>query len=123
LSTKTVTNKALTSNTATLTTGSAHGFEVGQSVTVSGVDNTFNGTHTITAVPTATTFRFAKTASDVASEAVSPAGSAVRNRGYLAVSDFDSQGSTSTYNVPGSDTYNPDLPIDFIIASTEDPTA
>lgn len=122
-STKTVTNKALTSNVATLTTGAAHGFEVGQSVTISGVDATFNGTYTITATPTDTTFRYAKTAADVASAAVSPAGSAVRNRGYLAVSDFDSQGSTDSYNVPGGETYNPDLPIDFIIASSEDPTA
>jgi len=122
-STKTVTNKALTSNIATLTTGAAHGFEVGQSVTVSSVDSTFNGTYTITAVPTTTTFRYAKTATDVASTAVSPAGSVLRNRGYLAVSDFASQGSTSTYNVPGSEEYNADLPVDFIIASTEDPTA
>lgn len=122
-STKSVNNKALTSNVATLTTSSAHGFEVGQTVVITGVDATFNGTHTITAVPTTTTFRYAKTAADVASAAVSPTGSAVRQRGYLAVSDFESQGSTDTYNVPGSDTYNPDSAIDFIIASTEDPTA
>jgi hypothetical protein len=121
-STKTITNKALTSNIATLTTGAAHGFEVGQSVTVSTVDSTFNGTYTITAVPTTTTFRYAKTATDVASTAVSPAGSVLRNRGYLAVTDFTSQGSTSSYNVPGSEEYNADLPVDFIIASTEDPT-
>jgi len=87
------------------------------------VDSTFNGTYTITAVPTTTTFRYAKTANDVSSAAVSPVGSAVRQRGYLAVSDFESQGSTDTYNVPGSDTYNPDNAIDFIIASTEDPSA
>ena len=122
-STKTVSNKAITSNIATLTTGAAHGFEVGQSVTVSGVDSTFNGTYTITAVPTTTTFRYALTASDVASTAVSPVGSVLRNRGYLAVTDFDSQGSTSSFNVPGSEEYNADLPVDFIIASTEDPTA
>lgn len=122
-STKTVTNKALTSNIATLTTGAAHGFEVGQSVTVSSVDATFNGTYTITAVPTPTTFRYAKTAGDVASTAVSPAGSVLRNRGYLAVSDFASQGSTTAYNVPGNTDYNADAPIDFIIASSEDPTA
>ena len=122
-STKTVTNKALTSNVATLTTGAAHGFEVGQSVTVSTVDSTFNGTYTITAVPTTTTFRYAKTATDVASTAVSPVGSVIRNRGYLAVTDFTSQGSTSSYNVPGNEEYNQDLPVDFIIASTEDPTA
>lgn len=121
-STKAISNKALTSNIATLTTSTAHGFEVGQSVTVSTVDSTFNGTYTITAVPTTTTFRYAKTATDVASTAVSPAGSVIRNRGYLAVTDFTTQGSTSAYNVPGSEEYNADLPVDFIIASTEDPT-
>lgn len=123
IDTNTVTNKALTSNVATLTTGTAHGFEVGQSVTVSGVDATFNGTHTITATPTPTTFRFNKTATDVTSAAVSPVGDVIRNRGYLSVSDFASQGSTTEYNVPGSDTYNADEDVDFIIASTEDPTA
>jgi hypothetical protein len=122
-STKAISNKAITSNIATLTTSTAHGFEIGQSVTVSDVDSTFNGTYTITAVPSTTTFRYAKTASDVASTAVSPAGSVLRNRGYLAVTDFSSQGSTSSYNVPGSEEYNADLPVDFIIASTEDPTA
>jgi hypothetical protein len=122
-STKTITTKARTSGTVTLTTGAAHGFEVGQSVVIAGVDAALNGTYTITAVPTTTTFRYAKAGDDIASGAVSPVGSAVRQRGYLAVSDFESQGSTDTYNVPGSDTYNPDAAIDFIIASTEDPTA
>ena len=122
-STNTVSNKALTSNVATLTTGTAHGFTAGQTVVVTGVDSTFNGTHVITATPTTTSFRFAKTNADVASTPVSPAGEVVRQRGYLAVSDFASQGSTTSYNVPGSDTYNPDLPIDFIVASSEDPTS
>lgn len=60
-----ITNKALTSNVATLTSA-AHGFEVGQTVVVAGVDSTFNGTYTITAVAT-NTFSYAKTASDVSS--------------------------------------------------------
>jgi len=122
-STNTVSNKSLTSNVATLTTGTAHGFEVGQTVVVSGVDSTFNGTHVITATPSTTSFRYAKTNADVASTPVSPAGEVVRQRGYLAVDDFESQGSTSSYNVPGGEDYNPDLPIDFIIASSEDPTS
>jgi len=122
-STNTVSNKSLTSNVATLTTGTAHGFTTGQTVVVTGVDSTFNGTHVITATPTTTSFRFAKTNADVASTPVSPAGEVVRQRGYLAVSDFESQGSTSGYNVPGTDDYNPDNPIDFIIASSEDPTS
>lgn len=42
---------------------------------------------------------------------------------YTYVSDFASQGSTTAYNVPGSEEFNPDNPVDFIIASNEDPTA
>ncbi len=66
--TATVTNKALTSNVATLTTSAAHGFAVGMTAEVSGVDATFNGSYTITAV-TSTTFSYAKTASNVTSTA------------------------------------------------------
>lgn len=63
----TVSNKALTSNVATLTTSAAHGFTVGMFVTVAGVDATFNGTYLVTDAPTTTTFRYAKTATDVVS--------------------------------------------------------
>jgi N4-gp56 family major capsid protein len=62
-----VTNKALTSNVATLTTSAAHGLGVGQVVTVSGVDSVFNGTYTITVVGSTTTFSYAKTNADVSS--------------------------------------------------------
>lgn len=61
----TVSNKALTSNVATLTTSAAHGFQVGDMVVVAGVDSTFNGTHTVTAVGSATTFSYAVTATNV----------------------------------------------------------
>jgi len=66
--------KSLTSNVATLTTTAAHNLFVGDSVTVSSVDATFNGTYTITAVPSNVSFRFAKTASNVANTSVSPVG-------------------------------------------------
>jgi hypothetical protein len=46
-------------------------------IVITGVDATFNGTYTITAVPTTTTFTYAKTASNVASTAVSPVGTGV----------------------------------------------
>ena len=120
--TASVSNKILTSNVATLTTSAAHGLFTGDSVVVSSVDATFNGTYTITTVGSNTTFSYAKVASNVASAAVSPVGSAVRQRGYTAVTDFASQGSTSTYNVPGNSDYNADNAVDFIIASSEDPT-
>ena len=66
-----VSNKALTSNVATVTTSSSHGFFSGDSVTVAGVDATFNGTYTIASVPSNTTFTYAKTASNVGSTAAS----------------------------------------------------
>jgi hypothetical protein len=71
-----VSNKALTSNVATLTTSLAHDFNVGNSITVTGVDATFNGTYVVTAT-TSTTISYAKTASNVTSVAVSPYGSVV----------------------------------------------
>ena len=67
--TATVTNKALTSNVATLTTSAAHGFAVGMEIVVTDVDATFNGTYTIASVPSTTTFTYAKTASNVTSQA------------------------------------------------------
>jgi hypothetical protein len=75
----TVNNKALTSNVATLTTSAAHNYLAGDVVTITGVDATFNGTFNIIAVPTATTFTYAKTASNVTSAAVSPTGTATVN--------------------------------------------
>jgi len=69
-----VSNKALTSNVATLTTSAAHGFAVGDKVGVSGVDSTFDGEFTVVAVPSTVTFTYAKTATDVISAAVSPTG-------------------------------------------------
>ena len=69
-----ISNKALTSNVATLTTSAAHGLAVDDQVWIEGVDSTFNGKYTVTGVPTTTTFTYAKTASNVASTAVSPVG-------------------------------------------------
>ena len=72
--TNTVTNKALTSNVATLTTGTDHTYRAGDVVVVSSVDATFNGTYSIIAVPTSTTFTYAKTNANVTSAAVDPVG-------------------------------------------------
>ena len=79
---KTVSNKALTSNVATLTTSATHGYLVGDVVVVSGVDATFNGTFSITAVPTTTTFTYAKTATNVSSAAASGSSSVAARRYY-----------------------------------------
>lgn len=72
-----VTNKAISNNVATLTTSTAHGYSIGTIITVSGVDATFNGAYRITAVPSTTTFTYAKTNANIASTAVSPEGSVI----------------------------------------------
>jgi hypothetical protein len=83
-----VTNKALTSNVATLTMSAAHGLEVGDVVWVEGIDATFNSTtgpYTVASVPTATTFTYAKTAADVPSTAVSSSSAKVHEVGKICV--------------------------------------
>ena len=117
-----VSNKARTDNLATLTTSAAHGFAAGETVTVSGVSG-FNGTYDIASVPSDTTFTFASTGSDVTSTAVSPAGSAEVAPDSRVVTILPNPDEPGTYNVPGNVNYNADDDIDYIILSSEDPTA
>jgi hypothetical protein len=73
--TKAITNKVLSSNVATLTVGSGHGFSVGQTVKVTDVDSTFNGTYVITATAT-TTISYVCVALNVSSTSVGGAAAA-----------------------------------------------
>ena len=75
----TISNKALTTNVATLTTGAVHGYAIGDVVTIGGVDTTFDGTYVVASVPTTTTFTYALTTANVTSAAVSPVGIVSRN--------------------------------------------
>lgn len=69
-----VNNKARTGTTATLTTSATHTLEVGNTVTIAGVDSALNGKVVITGV-TATTFTYTTaTSGTIASAAVSPVG-------------------------------------------------
>jgi len=72
--TASITNKSLTTNVALITTSSNHNFATGWTVLISGVDDVFDGTFTITSVPTSTTFTYALISGDVSSTAVDPAG-------------------------------------------------
>jgi hypothetical protein len=90
--TKSVSNKALTSNVATLTTSATHGFAVGDIAVVTGVDATFNGTHYVTGVPTTTTFTFAKTNANVTSAVATGSVSVSLQRRFAAVSRDASDG-------------------------------
>jgi hypothetical protein len=86
-STKTVSNKALTSNIATLTTSTTHALVAGDTVTVSGVDSTFNGEYEVIATPTTSTFTYSKTASNVGSTAAS--GSVLRAADVLEIDTYE----------------------------------
>lgn len=116
-----VTNKSITSNIATLTTGSAHGFSAGDSVTINGVDETFDGSFVILAVPTTTTFTYAVVAEDVAP--ASATGGATVAAGARAVTELTSgDGDADDFNVPGNVKFNADKDIDYVVNSVEDPT-
>lgn len=66
---KTITNVARTSNVVTITTSAAHGYSVGDSVTVTATSTTgVNGTFTIATVGS-TTFTYAQTGTDIGSTA------------------------------------------------------
>lgn len=67
--TEPITNKQLTTNVATLT-ANGHGLSIGQTVKITDVDTTFNGTYVVTGVTT-NTFSYACVATDVSSTIVS----------------------------------------------------
>jgi hypothetical protein len=59
----TVSNKSLSSGVATITTATDHNLLVGNTVAVSSVDNTFNGSYVVASVPTDKTFTYARSLS------------------------------------------------------------
>ncbi|CAB4640828.1 unannotated protein [freshwater metagenome] len=73
----TVTGASLLSRVVTLTTASPHGFVAGNSVVVAGVGAPYDGTYSVVAVPTTTTFTYAKTELDIAFAAKT--GAVIRN--------------------------------------------
>ena len=75
-----ITNKALTSEVATLTTSTTHNLTAGQVVTITGVDGTFNGTYAVATAPTGTTFTYAKPGATNVSSAALAASFSVNNK-------------------------------------------
>ena len=99
-----VSNFALASNVATITTSVAHNFTVGQRVRVADVVNAnFNGVFTVLTVPSSTTFTYAKTYSGTISSTAASAGTAlalVVETVECAVNELPEEG-TFTVNVSG----------------------
>jgi hypothetical protein len=100
-----VTNKALTSNVATLTTSTVHGLVAGDSVWVEGVGSPFDSTtalYTVVAAPTTTTFTYAITNANIASAAVSSSAAKVNKPGNIlfeSTSNLVSSGYLTTGNI------------------------
>jgi hypothetical protein len=108
--TRTVTNKALTSNIATLTTSANHTYLAGDVVVVSGVDATFNGTFNIIAVPTATTFTYAKTNANVTSAVATGTAAVSARRKFSGIARDASDGVIKAFK---DATTKPTSTIDF----------
>jgi hypothetical protein len=67
---RTITNVAKTSGVVTITTSAAHGFSIGDSVTVAATSTTaVNGTFTVDTVPTTTTFTYLQSGGNIGSTA------------------------------------------------------
>lgn len=85
--TRTVTTKALTDNVATLTFSATHNMVAGDTVTVAGVDTTFDGEFEITSTPTTSQISYVKTATNVTSGAAS--GTASRAADVLEIDTYE----------------------------------
>lgn len=91
-----VTNKALTSNVATIT-APGHSVAQGDTISVAGVDATFNTLGVVVSAVTGTTISYAKTASNVASTA------ATGTVGVVTTVDTFSNSFTNFFTGPNDD--------------------
>lgn len=73
---KVITNKALSSNVATITTSIPHGISAGTFITIKNVDSTFNGSYSVVGTPQNNTLTYAKVSASVASTVVPGSASA-----------------------------------------------
>lgn len=62
---RSIVSKTRFSNSAALTTSDVHNLSVGESVTVTSVDSTFNGTFVVTGVPSSTTFTYTNSGANI----------------------------------------------------------
>ena len=81
-------NKEITSNLATLTTSGAHYMAKGDWVTIQDIDATFDGTYEIISTTT-NTFSYYKNNTNIASEAISPPGTYIRNSTVNEIKQYD----------------------------------
>ena len=122
----TITNLAVASNVATVTTSAAHTFAVGDEVIIDALEDSvgevYDGTYTITVVPSTTTFRFAFTGDNLTAEAATGTATVLAgSREVTTLPDVNTESDGD--NVPGAVDFNADEPIDFVLNSSEDPAS
>ena len=74
-----IVEKSITTDVATIKTSQANNFRVGDSVKIQGVDSIFDGTATITAINSPTSFSFSKANADIATTVVNSVNAVVAN--------------------------------------------
>jgi hypothetical protein len=117
--------------TAKITFGANPGLEVGDILKVEnlGVDFNHSGAVVTNITSNIVSYTIAGSAvsSNVTADVVNNSRIAVLNSvdetPYVAVTELTAGGDSSTYNVPGNKDYNPDVAVDRIIISNENPTA
>lgn len=103
-----VTNKVKDNNVGTITTSGAHYFDPGDVVVLTSVGEGFNGSHTITAVPSTTSFEFIATGGNVVSTPVT-GGTATVYGNIVASNDASIGGDltvTGTTSMTGAVTFD-----------------
>ena len=92
-----ISNKAITTSVATITTSAVHGLAIGDVVSIFGVDSIHDGIHVVATVPTTTTFTYLSTTATQSSTAVSPAATLIRthNLGGVVSANKYSTGSNA----------------------------
>lgn len=85
----TISSRSLIDNVVTITTSADHNFIVGKTVNIDGLGAPFNGKYEITAVPTSTTFTYAKTNANITSAAVPGTATMYIGKGNLVLATGD----------------------------------
>ena len=93
--------KSIEDNVATLVTQEDHGFSVGDSVTISDIDSTFNGEYVITNVPNTNEFSYAKNASNASVTAADGKAIGPSGKFFVAMDGFRFENTTAESPIYG----------------------
>jgi hypothetical protein len=97
-----LTNVRRDNDIAALTTSAAHNLVPGASVTISGIDGSFNGTHTVLNTPTTTTFTYENDGVNIAATSISATATAPSDDRLTITVEYDDMLKTVGKVDPGT---------------------